>query len=152
MKTQITRTLTDCMGGDEGKDRERDDAEILRFESPCAESERDDVSEGADDEQLFPSDAINQPEAGEGEDKVGETDADGLEQSRLGAESGHFKNAGCEVEDGVDAGELVEERDERRGDGSEQSCASGRGLRTPVFVSRMPQRFSAMQKYACFMG
>src|ERR1700761_4268350 len=61
------RALTDGVRGDEGKNAWRHDAVMLREKSPGGKPERDDVAEGADEQQRASSKAINQPQPGEGE-------------------------------------------------------------------------------------
>ena len=100
------------MGGDEREDAERDDRKRLGIERPRAQPERGDIAERPDVEEGAASEAVDEPETDVGEDEVGDADADGLEQRGLLAEPCPLEDARREVEDGVDAGKLVEEGDE----------------------------------------
>jgi hypothetical protein len=106
--------LSHGVSGDEGKDARRNDGVVSREEGPRGEAERRDVAQRSDEQQRAPPDSVDQPEADEREDEVGEPDADRLQERRLGTQSGHLEDARREVEDRVDSGELVEEGDEKR--------------------------------------
>lgn len=97
------RALADGVRGDEGKDARRHDGEVFSKERPRAQSERPDVAERSDVEQRASTEAINQPQADEREDKVRHANTDGLQQRGLLAEACEFENARREVEDRVDA-------------------------------------------------
>ena len=83
-------------------------------ERPRAQPQRGDVAERADIQQRAPAEPVNEPQADEREDEIRDADADRLQQCRLLAEPGEFEDARREVEDGIDAGELIEEGDEER--------------------------------------
>ena len=85
---------------------------MLGEESPGRQAQRDDVAERANIEQRAAAQPVNQPESDEGENQVGHADSDGLQERGLGAEAGKLKDARREIEDGVDAGQLVEEGDQ----------------------------------------
>ena len=76
-------TLPDRVRCDKGEDASRHDFEMSREERPCAESERGDIAEGADRQQLLAAEAVNQPETDEGEDEVGDSNADRLQQETV---------------------------------------------------------------------
>ena len=56
--------------------------------------------------------AVDQPEPDEGENQIGDPDADRLEQGSLAFQTRQFKNAWSEIEHRIDTGELVEKRNE----------------------------------------
>src|SRR5579864_5126859 len=85
---------------------------MLRKESPRSEAKRSDVTERANIKKSAPAESIDQPEPDEREYKIGDTDADRLQQRRLRAQAGQFKDARGEVQNCVDARELIEERDQ----------------------------------------
>lgn len=67
-----------------------------------------------DVEQRAPAKAVDECQSDKGEDQIGDADADRLKQRRLFAHAGHFEDPGCEIENRIDAGELVEKGDEER--------------------------------------
>ena len=97
------RALTDGMRGDEGEDTNRHDAVVLGKKSPGNQTERADVSERADKEKRAATEPVNQPEADEGENQVGQPNPDGLQQGGLCSEAGKFKHAGRKIQNRVDA-------------------------------------------------
>src|SRR5580692_3461191 len=82
------RALANGVGGDESEDADRDDRIMIGKECPGYEPERGDVTERADIEKRAPAEAIDQPEADERENQIGDADADGLQQRGLSAEAG----------------------------------------------------------------
>ena len=107
------RALTHCMGSDEGKDADRDNGVVMREKRPRRHTQGGDVPERTDIEERAATHPVNQPESHECEDQIGDADADGLEKCRLLAEPCHLEDTRSEVEHRIDAGELVEERDEK---------------------------------------
>ena len=85
---------------------------MSREERPRHHAERRDVAERPDVEQRAAAQAIDEPEADEREHQVRHTDADRLQQRGLVTEAGELEDARREVQDCVDARELVEERDQ----------------------------------------
>src|SRR5690348_17477638 len=83
-------------------------------ECPRAQTEGCDVAERSDREQSSAAQSIDQPQSDESENEIGDADSDRLQQCCLGAESGHLEYARREIEDRVDSGELIEERDQER--------------------------------------
>ena len=79
---------------------------------PGDEAERGDVAERADIKKSAPAQPVNQPEADERENKIGDADADRLQQRGFCAEAGKFKNARREIQNRVDARHLIEERNQ----------------------------------------
>ena len=114
MSTQITVPWPMACAAMKAKMHAGTMAKCSREKRPRAQPERGDVAERADVEQRAPAQPVDQPEADEGEDEIRDADADGLQQRGLCAEAGQLEDARREVEDRVDAGELVEERDEER--------------------------------------
>src|SRR5438445_4591234 len=104
------RALTDGVRRDESKNAGGHDRVVMREERPGAESQRRDISVGANRQQRAAPEAVDQPEADEGEDEIGDADADGLEQRRARAESSHLEYARGEVENRVNSGHLIEKR------------------------------------------
>ena len=104
--------LADSVGGDEGEDAGGHDGIVLREEGPCRQAERGDVSEGTDVEKSAAAEAVDQPEPDKSKNQICDADADGLQERGFGAESGEFEDARREIKDRVDAGKLVEERDQ----------------------------------------
>src|ERR1039457_1371981 len=78
-------------------------------EGPGDETQRGNVAERADIEKSTPSQPVNQPEADKGENEIGDANPDGLQERGFCAEAGKFKYAGREVQNRIDARELVEE-------------------------------------------
>src|SRR5271169_2012582 len=78
-------------------------------ECPGDQTERSDIAEGADIKKGAPPEPVNQPEADESENQIGDANADGLQQCGLCAKAGEFKDAGSEVQNRIDARHLVEE-------------------------------------------
>src|ERR1019366_3005275 len=83
-----------------------------RKESPRHETERSDVAGRANKEEGAAAQPVNEPEADKGESEIRDADADGLEQRGFCSQTGKSKYARSEVENRIDAGELVEERNE----------------------------------------
>ena len=108
------RPLAHGVRGDERKDAPRHNGVVLREKRPCCQPQRRDIAKRADVEQRAPAEPVNQPEAHEGEDQVGDANADGLEQCGFLAQAAHLENARREVEHRVDTGELIEEGDQDR--------------------------------------
>jgi len=102
------RSLANGVRGDEGEDTNRHDAVMLRKKSPGNQTERADVSERADKEKRAATQPVNEPEADKRENEIGEADANGLQQRGFRAQPGKFKYAWGEIENRIDAGELVE--------------------------------------------
>ena len=69
----------------------------------CAQSQRNDVSEGTDRQKGFAPEPVDQPQPDKCEHQVRDTDADGLEQGGFFCQTGEFKDAGRKVENGVNA-------------------------------------------------
>src|ERR1019366_2522050 len=107
------RPLTDGVGGDEAKDANGNNRKMFSKERPSDQSQREDVTKRADIEQRAPPQTINEPQPKKSENQVGQADADGLQQRGFGTQTGQFKDARRKVENGVDAGELVEEGDQK---------------------------------------
>src|ERR1700676_4946091 len=103
------RSLANGVRGDEGEDTNRHDAVMLRKKSPGNQTERADVSERADNEKRAATQPVNEPKANKREDEIGQADANGLQQRGFRAQPGKFKYARREIENRIDAGELVEE-------------------------------------------
>jgi len=78
-------------------------------ESPGNRSQRCDVTERANKEQRAAAQPVNEPQANKGENEIGNTDADGLQQRGFRTQAGKFKYARREVKNRIDARELVEE-------------------------------------------
>jgi hypothetical protein len=74
----------------------------------------------ADEEKRFAAELVDEAHADHGEDEVGEADGDGLLIAGELAESGRREDAVEVIEDGVDAGKLIECAD---GDGEEKRVA-----------------------------
>src|SRR5262249_55270752 len=102
-------SLSDGMGGDEGKDACRHDAVVSGKESPGNETERSDVAVRANKQKRAAPEPVDQPESDEGKDQIGQANANRLQQRGFGAESCEFEDARREVENRVDARKLVEE-------------------------------------------
>src|SRR6185437_4124587 len=75
----------------------------------CRDARQADGSAGgSDQEERFSSDPVNHGHGNHGEEQIGCTDHDGLEISGKLAVSGKGENVIQVIEDGVDAGELIE--------------------------------------------
>src|SRR5262245_24194723 len=85
-------SLPDGVGRDEAEQACGHYRKMLGEECPGGETERQDVSERADVEQRAPAQAVDEPETDEGEDQVGQADADRLKQGGPGAEAGQLKD------------------------------------------------------------
>ena len=112
---------------------------MLREERPGDQPERSDVAERADVEKRAAAQPVDQPEPDEGEDQIGDADADRLQQRGLRAQPGQFEDARREIENRIDAGELVEERDE---DGEQDRHAQP--ARPEICLRQFPAEDAAM--------
>src|SRR5258708_28569623 len=81
-------------------------------ERPGNQAERRDIAERSDIEQCAAAQPVNQPESDERKNEIGNADADRLQQRGFCAEASQFKYARREVQNRIDAGELVEERNQ----------------------------------------
>ena len=111
-KNPDDRSLADGVGRDEGEDADRHQRKMIGKKGPGDQAERNDVTERANIKQRAPAQPVNQPESDKSENQIGDADADGLQQRGFCAEAGQFKDAGREVQNRIDAGELVEEGDQ----------------------------------------
>src|ERR1041385_5972277 len=134
--------LADRVRRDKGEDAGRHDGDVAGIEGPRAEAERRDVAERADEQQRAPAEPVDEPEADEGEDEVRDADADRLQQRRLLAETGEAEYARREVEDRVDAGELVEERDEEGERDGDAEAPGPKALARPHPLAPSPLRYA----------
>ncbi len=107
------RALADGVRRNERKNARRHDAEMLGEKRPRRQSQRDDVTERADEQQRAAAQPVNQPQADKREQQVGYADPDRLEQRGFFTEAGQLENARRKIENRVDAGKLVEKRDEK---------------------------------------
>src|ERR1035438_9679496 len=116
--------LTNGVGGDEGEDANRDDAVVSGKEGPGDKPQREDITKRADIKQGAAAQPINEPKPYESENKIGHADANGLQKRGIRTQTGKFKYARSKVENGVDAGELVEEGNQKsQQDGSLELAA-----------------------------
>ena len=106
------RSLTDCVRGDKGENTNRHDREMLSKESPGNQTERSDVAERSNKKKRATTQPVNEPEADKSEYEISDADADGLEQRCFRSQAGKFKYARREIENRIDAGELVEKRNQ----------------------------------------
>src|SRR5438876_4501674 len=106
------RSLTDRVRGDKGENTNRHDREMLSKESPGNQTERSDVAERSNKKKRAATQPVNEPEADKSEHEISDADADGLEQRRFRSQPGKFKYARREIENRIDAGELVEKRNQ----------------------------------------
>src|SRR5208337_2576807 len=111
-KNPDDRCLPDGVRSNEGKNADWHDRKMLSKKRPGHQSERADVAERANKKKRASSQSVNQPEANKGKNEIGNADADRLQQRRLCPEPSKFKDARSEVENRVDAGELIEERNQ----------------------------------------
>ena len=86
-------------------------------------------------EQRAAAESVDKPQTDESEDEVRDPDADGLQQRGLLAQTGQFKDARSEVEDGIDAGELIEERHQERDEYRRPHAAAPEALRRARFFT-----------------
>ena len=93
---------------------------LVRVEDPGDSGEGEATAYGSDEKKGFAADLVDDGDADEGGDEVGETDDDGLHGAGDGVEAGVGEDVVEVIQDGVDAGELVEEAD---GDGEEDELA-----------------------------
>ena len=80
-------------------------------------------------QQRAPAQPVNEPQTDKSEDQIGHANADGLEQRGFLAQTGHLKNARRKIENGIDAGELVEERDEKGEQDRARAAAKSKNVR-----------------------
>src|ERR1700722_15221287 len=106
------RALPNRVRGDEGEDADRNERKMIGKERPRDQAQRDDVAERADIEKSAAAQPVNQPEADKSENEISDADADGLQQRSLCPETGKFKDARRKIQNGVDAGQLIEERNQ----------------------------------------
>ena len=85
---------------------------MLREKSPGHQAERSDVTERTNEKKRAPAQPVNQPQADKSKDQIGHADADGLQQRGLRTQTSQLKNARREIKNRIDAGKLVEKRDE----------------------------------------
>ena len=71
------RALSNSVRSDKGEDANRHDGVMLREEGPSHQTERGDVAERADIEQGAAAEPVDEPEANECEDQIGDADAKG---------------------------------------------------------------------------
>ena len=110
-------SLRDGEGHDEAYEEGEEEVEVLvGVEEPGHSGEGEAAAYGSDEEEGLTADLVDDGDADEGSDEVGEADDNGLLGAGDGAEAGVGEDVVEVVEDGVDAGELVEEAD---GDGEE---------------------------------
>src|ERR1700727_385663 len=93
---------------------------LAGVEDPGYSGEGEEAADGSDEEERLAADLVNDGDADEGGDEVGESDDYGLDGAGDGVETGVGEDVVEVVEDGVDAGELVEETD---GDGEKDELA-----------------------------
>jgi len=106
------RSLSDRVRCNERKHARGNDGKRFGEERPRTKAERGDVAKRADVKQGAATEAVDQPEADESKDQVGDPDADRLEQCRFLPQTGELENARCEIQDRIDARELVEESEQ----------------------------------------
>src|SRR5260221_9434607 len=86
---------------------------MLREERQGNETERADITERPNVKQRASAQPVNEPQPHEGEDEIGHTNSHRLEQRGFRRQTGQLKNARSEIENRVDAGELIEEGDQK---------------------------------------
>src|SRR3978361_670205 len=87
---------------------------MLGKEGPCDQAERGNIAERANVKKRAPPQSVNQPETDESENQIGHANTNRLKQRSFCAQAGEFKDAGSEIQNRVDAGELVEEGNQDR--------------------------------------
>src|ERR1022692_140813 len=95
---------------------------MVRKESPCNQPERGDVAERANIKKSAPAQPVNQPEADKGENKIGDANADRLQQRGFSAKPGKFEYARREIQNRIDARHLIEKRNQ---DGEHDRLSKG---------------------------
>lgn len=114
-------SLGDGEGDDEANEEREEQMEMFAgVEDPGDAREREEAADGSDEKEGFAADFVDDGDADEGGDEVGESDDDGLDGAGDGVEAGVGEDVVEVVKDGVDAGELVEETD---GDGEKDELA-----------------------------
>ncbi len=109
--------LRDGEGDDEGDEEGEEQVKMFAgVEYPGDSGEGEGAAYGSDEEEGLAADLIDDGDADEGREKVGETYDDRLHIAGHGTEAGIGEDVVEVVEDCVDSGELVEEAD---GDGEE---------------------------------
>ena len=101
---------------------------------PRPPNQRDDVTQRTDVKKRAPAQPVNQPKPDKSKHEICGANADGLKQRGFFGQSGHLKYAGREIENRVDAGQLVEKGDQ---EGEQDWLAQTPGPEMPGrYVSR----------------
>ena len=105
-------TLANRMCRNEHEYTGRHDTEMRGEKRPRHQAQRNDVPKGAYEQQSAAAELVDEPQTQERKYEVGQADTHRLQQGGLFGQSGHLENARREIQHRIDAGQLIEQRDQ----------------------------------------